>query len=386
MSASQNVVVEPPPVPSPSPEQIPEPEKSGTPSPRSRQWLAVLLVMLAMCAALSILFLRKSSHHASSQRVASLPGDDSGGVRLKGTTQAIQSRAVLVPMLSGQQVGTLTITKLLTSGTHVKSGDVLVEFDRQAQMQDALDKEAEYAKLVDQVAQEQSKEDAARAKDETEVHQAESDFAKAQLELQKIELLSRIDSEKAQEDLEQAKATLQQLRDTFELKRKAAQAAIRILEIQRDRTKQTMLHARANAQSMQVRSPLDGVVVLNTIWKEGKMGEVQEGDQVRPGVPFMQVVDPSRMQVAVEVNQEDFLALKIGQRVKVRLDAYPEMVFNGRLEQIAPVARNGSFSLKVRTFTAIFSIEGNDPRLMPDLSAAVDVNLGNSSLALAGSR
>jgi len=62
------------------------------------------------------------------------------------------------------------------------------------------------------------------------------------------------------------------------------------------------------------------------------------------------------------------------------------MVFNGRLEQIAPVARNGSFSLKVRTFTAIFSIEGNDPRLMPDLSAAVDVNLGRSSLALAGSR
>ena len=167
---------------------------------------------------------------------------------------------------------------------------------------------------------------------------------------------------------------LQQLRETFDLKRKAAIAAIHILEIQRDRTRQTMLHAQRNAELMQVRSPIDGVVVLNTIWKQGKMGEVQEGDQVRPGVPFMQVVDPSKMEVLVQVNQEDFLSLKIGQPATVRLDAYPEMVFAGKLEQISPIARNGSFSAKVRTFTAVFSIAGNDPRLMPDLSAAVDVD------------
>src|SRR5215472_964927 len=124
MSAFRNVVVEPPPVPPPSPERIPEPEKSGTPAQRSRQWLAILVAILAVCAVLSILILRTSSHSTSSQPVASLLGDESSGVRLKGTTQAIQARAVLVPMLSGQQVGTLTITKLRTSGTHVKLGDV----------------------------------------------------------------------------------------------------------------------------------------------------------------------------------------------------------------------------------------------------------------------
>ena len=117
---------------------------------------------------------------------------------------------------------------------------------------------------------------------------------------------------------------------TFDLKRKAAQAAIRILEIQRDRTQQTMLHAQANADLMQIHSPLDGVVVLNTIWKQGTMGEVQEGDQVRAGVPFMQVVNPSAMQVRVLANQQDFPSLQIGQTAKVRLDAYPELVFPAR--------------------------------------------------------
>jgi HlyD family secretion protein len=109
------------------------------------------------------------------------------------------------------------------------------------------------------------------------------------------------------------------------------------------------------------------------------MGEVQEGDQLHPGVPFMRVVNPSGMQVQVAVNQEDLLGLQIGQTAKVRLDAYPELVLPGKLEQVAPVGRGGDFSAKVRTFSAIFAIQGSDTRLMPDLSAAVDVLSGLST-------
>ena len=104
------------------------------------------------------------------------------------------------------------------------------------------------------------------------------------------------------------------------------------------------------------------------------MGEVQEGDQVRPGIAFMQVVDPSQMQVRALVNQQDFLGLRIGLPVHIRLDAYPDLVFKGKLEEMAPIGRNGDFSQKIRTFAVVFSIEGNDTRLMPDLSAAVDLN------------
>jgi len=279
------------------------------------------------------------------------------------------------PMLSGEHVGALTITKLAGSGTHVKRGDLLVEFDRQGQMRTFFDKLAEYENLVEEVIQEQAKQDATRAKDETALRQAENDVKNAELEMQKVELLSRIEAEKAQETLEASKATLQQLRETFDLKRREARAAILIREIQRDRTRASMVHAQANADLMQVRSPIDGLVVLNAIWKEDKMGEVQEGDQIRPGQPFMQVVDPSVMQVRVLANQQDFLALKIGQPVTVRLDAYPELLLPGRLEQISPIGRGNGYSPRVRTFAVVFSIKGTDPRLMPDLSAAVDLDM-----------
>ncbi|MGB6686824.1 MAG: HlyD family efflux transporter periplasmic adaptor subunit [Terracidiphilus sp.] len=294
-------------------------------------------------------------------------------LRLKGMTAAVAARSIMAPLIAGQQVGTLTITKLVTSGTRVKKGDLLVEFDRLAQLRDFVDKQAQSDDENEKVIEEQAKEAAARAKDETEIKQAEDSLAKAKLEMEKVELLSRIDAEKAQEDLDEAQATLAQLQETFDLKRKAAQASIRILEIQRDRTRETMLHAKANSALMEIHSPIDGIVVFNTIWKQGNMGEVQEGDQVRPGVPFMQVVDPALMEVRVPVNQEDLLELKLGERAQVHLDAYSDLVFEGQLESVDPMGVAGDFSPQVRTFAATFSIKGHDPRLMPDLSAAVDV-------------
>ena len=295
-------------------------------------------------------------------------------LRLKGMTAAVAARSIQAPLIAGATVGTLTITKLVASGTRVKAGDLLVEFDRQAQLRDAIDKQAQSDDENEKVVEEQAKEAAARAKDETEITQAENALAKAKLEMEKVELMSRIDAEKAQEDLDEAQATLTQLKETFELKRKAAQASIRILEIQRDRTRETMLHAQANSALMEIHAPIDGIVVFNTIWKQGNMGEVQEGDQVRPGVPFMQVVDPAIMEVHVPVNQEDLLGLKIGEKAHVHLDAYSDLVFDGQLESIDPMGTPGDFSSKLRKFSATFSIQGHDPRLMPDLSAAVDVS------------
>jgi HlyD family secretion protein len=359
---------------------IPTPSGNNGQHPKKgRSALIVLIVALAVVAGIVLLVSTRGKGPATANQAPTSATGPGQILRLKGTTEAVQSRAIVAPLLAGQQVGSLTIVRMAIAGSKVKKGDLLVEFDRQAQMRDFIDKQADYAKLVDQVAEEQAKENAARAKDETELKTAEDNLRKTELEIQKAEIVSRIDAEKNQENLDEAKATYEQLRETFDLKRKAALAAIRILEIQRDRTQQTMLHAQANADLMQIHSPLDGVVVLNTIWKQGTMGEVQEGDQVRAGVPFMQVVNPASMQVRVRANQQDFPSLQLGQTAKVRMDAYPELVFKGKLEQLAPIGEGGDFSNKLRSFVVIVSIDGNDPKLMPDLSAAVDVDIAKQN-------
>jgi len=370
----------------------PDPEEgppTGSLAHFSPRWLRLGAIALVAMALLTVALIASLIHSrrtkANTGRTAVVSqGSTAQTLRLKGMTEAVQARSIQAPLLAGQQVGTLTITKLIPSGTQVKQGDLLVEFDRQAQMRDFIDKRALSDDQNDKVLEERAKEAAARSKDETEIKQAENSLSKARLEMQKVELLSRIDAEKAREDLDEAEATLAQLKETFDLKRKAAQASIRILEIQRDRTRETMLHAQANSALMQIHSPIDGIVVFNTISKQGNMGEVQEGDQIRPGVPFMQVVDPSVMQVRVPVNQEDLLGLKVGQKARVYLDAYSDLVFEGQFESVDPMGRNGDFSAKLRNFSATFSIKGNDPRLMPDLSAAVELDRAGADSA--GSR
>ncbi len=303
-------------------------------------------------------------------------------LRLNGTTQASRSFVVLAPRLEGAQVGSMVITKLVPAGTHVKKDDLLVEFDPQAQTKDYLDKKSAFDNLVSQVAQKQTDEDIARAKDDTAMKQAEDELKRAQLELQRNEVSSRIQAEENQEAADAAQTTLKQLKETYQLKRAAGTAGIKILEIQRDRAKEAMRYAQSNAAKMTVHSPMEGVVVYNTTWLGSRMGTVQVGDQVRPGLPFLQVVDPSRMEVGVELNQVDVLKVQRGQKAQMHLDAYPGMSLPAVLDEISPLGHNGQFTEMVRSFTARFTVQGNDPRLLPDLSAAMDLDLGSESNAL----
>jgi HlyD family secretion protein len=281
---------------------------------------------------------------------------------------------VLAPKLEGAQLTNMVITALVPAGSHVQPGDILVEFDPQAQVKDYLEKQNKYTELAGQVAQKQSDEEIARAKDETALQTAENDYKKADLEIQKNEIVSRIDAEKNQETLDETRTTLKQLQETFELKRKAAAAAIHILELQRERAREDMEYAHSNASKMTVRSPMEGVAVLNSIWLNDRMGTVQEGDQVNPGTAFMQVVDPSKMEVRVAVNQSDVEKIHIGDHAQVRPDAYPGMSLPAVLQEISPLGQEGNFSDKIRVFSARFAIQGQDPRLLPDLSVAVDID------------
>ena len=140
--------------------------------------------------------------------------------------------------------------------------------------------------------------------------------------------------EKNELRLEEAQAKQKQLKATFDLKRSAEQAELRILEIQRDRAYTAMKSAEDNAERMVVKSPIPGMVVMRMVWRGNGQVEIQEGEEARPGMPIMQVVDPAAMLVRVKVNQGDVHVLRAGQPARISLDAYPELHFKGRVEQV----------------------------------------------------
>jgi HlyD family secretion protein len=303
-------------------------------------------------------------------------------VRLSGTVEAVESTTISAPRLSGPGSNSLVITTLVRPGTRVKPGDLLVEFDRQTQVQNALDRRAELNDLEQQIRKKEAEERAARARDDSEILQAESTRSRATLEMVKNDMLPRIQAEKNTQALEEAEARLKQLRTTFDLKRRAAQADLRVVEIRRDKAENAMRQAESNATRMEVRSPIPGLAVLRTVWKTANMAEIQEGEEVRAGVPVVDIVNPSVMRVRSRVNQADINDLRVGQPVRIGLDAYPELSFGGRIAQISPLAVTSTLSPKVRNFIVLIDVSGSHPNLMPDLTASLDVELARVSSAL----
>jgi len=382
--------VAPAPTVGPAPGPAPVPETAPEPPQKRRRRLIIAAAVVAL--AVIVVVARKSAGSrsagsAQATRTALVEQKDFvSKVRVHGIVEAVESHTIAAPRLSGQGLNTLIITRLVKNGSAVHQGDVLVEFDRQAQLKNVLDKEAEYKGLVAQIAKKEAEQAAARAADETELKKAEDALKTAELEVKKNEIVSRIDAEKNMQDLEQARATFQQLTQTFDLKRLAAKAEKRILEIQRDRALTAMKWAQSNTEKMLVHASMDGVAVINSMWKGGSMSDVQEGDEVRAGFPFMQVVNPARMQIRAKVNQADIEELRQSQSVRIRLDAYPELDFGGRVESIAAVAQTSTFSGKARTVVVLFTINGTDPKLMPDLSASVDIEVERQPNALVAPR
>ena len=296
-----------------------------------------------------------------------------GAIRLTGTVEAVRSRTVAVPRLSGT-VTPMIITRLAKPGTRVRTGDLIVEFDPQEQQRLAFDKRAELIDLESQILKKQAEQAAAEAKDQTAVTAADNDVSRARLEVRKNDLIARVAAEKNTLALEQAIAKLEQLRTTFTLKQEAAAADLRILEIRRERAERALAYAEKNAELMQIQSPFDGLVVVKTMYRSGAgYVEILEGDEVRPGVPVIDIVDTSAMLVRARVNQADAEFVRVGQPATIRLDGFPELTFTGRVEHVTPLAVSGRYSALLRAFTAVVSIAGRHDQLLPDLTASVEV-------------
>jgi multidrug resistance efflux pump len=203
-----------------------------------------------------------------------------------------------------------------------------------------------------------------------ELKQAEADFGKAGVQLKKGPILNEIDRIKNEAKAESAQAQVESLRKSHDARLRAEAAALRVLELQRDRQKVALDRAKTNAEKLTIKAPLNGMVALENIWKGGSMGHAQEGDQLFGGQSLLKIFDPSEMVVDAQVGEPDGARLTPGLRARVRLDAYPDLEMDAAFVSASPVAVTALGS-PVKNFSARFRLLKIDPRLLPDLSAAV---------------
>jgi|SRR5687768_9248886 len=299
------------------------------------------------------------------------PGHPQRMTRATGTVQAVRSFTVQAPQISGQS-GSMTLVKLIPNGARVKEGDVLAELDRTQVLDSARDLKAKFEDLGHQIEQKKAQNRSEAAKRSSDLREAEADLAKAEIQLRKGPVLAEIDLLKAQTRRDTAKKRVESLGKSLALREKAEASALRVLELQRDRQQVGLARVERNLERMLIKAPIPGMVALENIYRAGSMGPPQEGDQIYAGRPLLRIFDPSQMVVNTLVNQADGARLIPGTRAKVTLDAYPSTTFDAELEFVSPVA-SSMLDTPIKSFPARFRLLQTDPRLLPDLSAAVDV-------------
>jgi len=297
-------------------------------------------------------------------------------LRATGTIQAVHYFVVQTPYIAGQG-GQLTLIHLVENGIKVKEGDMLAEFDSTTQQDNARDAGSKYDDLAHQVDQKKAQNRSDAEKRASDLQSAEADLAKARIELRKGPLLAEIDRLKNEAKLRDAQAHVESLKKSNKFHDESDAAALRVIELQRDRQKVALDRATHNIDKLQVKAPLVGVVALENIWRNGSMGHAQEGDQLWRGQALVRIFDPARMLVRTTIGEPDGAVLQPGCRAKVYLDAYPDLVFAARFVSATPVAASALGS-PIKSFTAIFAIDRSDPHLLPDLSAAVVVEAAES--------
>ena len=186
--------------------------------------------------------------------------------------------------------------------------------------------------------------------------------------------LSQVKSSEA--NLKKVKAQMERTKTLFSQKlisqqeQEQVEASFQIALSQSEQANANLLSAEDELSKTRLTAPKYGIVT--SITKEE--GEMAVGGMFNPGV-LMTVADLSRMEVVVDVNENDVVNIAIGDTTEIEIDAYPDTLFFGIVSEIAHTAQSmnmGSqqqvtnFKVKVRMITV-------PDRIRPGMSSTVNI-------------
>lgn len=147
-------------------------------------------------------------------------------------------------------------------------------------------------------------------------------------------------------------------------------------EYEREREKYTLVEksgipisqSAANFKGSNIVAPMDGVVLT----KDVEIGEsITSGvSSFNAGTVLFTVADTSRMIVKAGVNEVDIGKINVGLPVRVTLDAYPKVRFEGKIDRIAPAVR---IDEKVRVFDVEIRLDAQGRELRSGMTANIEV-------------
>jgi len=302
-------------------------------------------------------------------------GDFVISVRSRGDIKSARSTILKAPQVPG-----LRIVRLADNGRPVSKGDVVVEFDTGMQEQNVLNRTTSVQAADGDIVQMKANQKMNGEADAMNKMTAEYALERAKLDASKAEVLSVIEGEKNRIQVGVTEGALQQVKAVINAHEVGNEADLNRLSHRKDKAVRDLDTARGYLERMQLRAPSEGIVnVLPNFRSSGQFGQAQppfrEGDNVWTGAEIAEIPDLSEMYLDLKLEEVDRGKLKLGQVVKVRVDAIPDKEFAAEIDWISPIAsllfKGGGTPEK--KFPARATLKNLDSRLRPGMSATAEI-------------
>jgi multidrug resistance efflux pump len=338
---------------------------------------AFALALLAAAGIPAARWVRQAGDDLPTVRVAR--GNLDLSVHTTGELRSARSAMVAAPPVAG----TLQIVRLAPSGSAVKAGAVVVEFDPSEQEFTVEQSRSELEQAEQELVGSKAGAEVQAAEDQVALLKARFAVRRAELDLAARDLLGSIEVRKNELTLEESQRRLAQLQQDVRSKATSRQAGVAVLEAKRDKARLALAAAQQNIENMTVRSPIDGIVVLRPnmdasggMYYSGMtLPEYRTGDMVWPGRMIAEVLDTSGIELQAKVDEADRANLNAGQSAEVRVDGLPGGVFAGTVRNVSGAAARGFFESEARRkFDTTLQLTAPDERLRAGLSASVVIS------------
>lgn len=291
-------------------------------------------------------------------------------VQFRGHVIAEKSVLLKAPSATGD----IQIIKLARTGTAVKKGDVVAEFDT-SKLLDTLNQRRSDMKRADaEIAQERAKARLLDEQDRTNLLKAQYDVERAKLDVSQQEVLSQIDGAEKKLALADAEQRLREEESRQKSDQAISQATINGKTQERAKAQADVHRVEADIASMTLRATADGVVTLFPNWRAGGFfsdnpPEFRPGDRAWHGATIAELPDFSALQVGTRIDEVDRGRIQLGQTATIRVDAVPDREFNAHIAQVSALAKTDFSSWPPpRNFDVTLELDTKDPRLRPGMS------------------
>jgi len=338
---------------------------------RRRKVLIAAVAVLVLGAAAALALHRTSIPRISTEEVKI--GEFVDNVQIRGEIKALHSVQLTAPSIAGD----LQIVKLVPTGTIVKAGDVVVQFDATTLKNTLEQKQSELKSAEADIEHSRAETRLTAEQQATDVLQGRYDVDRAKLDTSQQEILSEIEGAKTRLKLTDAEQKYKELQQKNTSIKDTGAAEIESKKLKRDKSLFDVRLTERQIASLSLHAPADGMVTIMPNFRArnwttgGTAADFKEGDRAWTGAVIAELPDLSVVRVSARVDEADRGRLKTGQTATVRIDAIADKEFRAIVADISPLAKLDYSSWPfTKNFDIAIQILDPDGRIRPGMSAS----------------